>query len=79
MIPKRYPIRYNGTVYWVSDKDGSVINGFGAVVEEFKVDLDNRLIVRLDGLDNNTDSTRSATQTTKRFTEEQDDKTSKAE
>ena len=67
MLPKRYPIRYNEAIYWVSNKDGSVINGYGAVVVEFKVDLNNRLIVRLDGLDNNAAS--PATQTTKGATE----------
>jgi len=50
-IPKRYPIRYNGVIYWVSETDGSVINGFGTVIEEFKVDLDTRLINRLHGVD----------------------------
>ena len=64
-LPKRHPIRYDGAIYWVSYKDGSVINGFGAVIEEFKVDLDNRLIVRLDGLDNYSTDKKTVSKTTK--------------
>lgn len=63
-LPKRHPIRYDGAIYWVSHKDGSVINGFGAIIEEFKVDLDNRLIVRLDGLDNYSTDKKTVSKTT---------------
>jgi len=47
-LPKRYPMRYEGVVYWVG-ADGQVMNGFGSIVSEFTMDLNTKTVFKTNG------------------------------
>ena len=47
-LPKRYPMQYEGIVYWVS-ANGQVMNGFGTIVSEFTMDLNTKTVFKTNG------------------------------